>query len=63
MKSSLITTTLSWRVPGPPGWGLGMGLMTTPQKNVVTKPWRRPRPAQDCSTSKEEVMDNKCCMN
>jgi len=24
--------------PGPPGWGLGVRLTTSPQKKIVTKP-------------------------
>jgi hypothetical protein len=27
---------------------------STPEKFIVTKPWRRPRPLQGCSATKEE---------
>ena len=30
--------------PGPPGWGLGVRLTTSPRKKlIVTKPYRKPR--------------------
>jgi hypothetical protein len=36
---------------------LGVGANdSTPEKFTVTKPWRRPRPTQDCSASKEEEL-------
>jgi hypothetical protein len=28
----------------------------TPERFTVTKPWRRPRPTQGCSGSKEELV-------
>jgi hypothetical protein len=34
---------------------MGMGLTTPPQKNIVTKPRRSPRPTQGCSASKVGV--------
>jgi hypothetical protein len=42
-------------VPGHPGWGVGRrAKYLTPENFTVAKQWRRPRPTQGCSTSKEE---------
>jgi hypothetical protein len=43
-------------VPGSPGWGGRMDNDPTPEKFTVTKPWRKPRPTQDCSPSKDDKL-------
>jgi hypothetical protein len=44
-------------VPGPPGCGLGVRLITPPRENLLQnlqKLWKRPRPTESCNAGKEE---------
>ena len=43
--------------PGPPGWGLGMRLTTSPYKKkiLLRNLKRRPRPTQSCRADDDEL--------
>ena len=46
--------------PGPPGWGLGMRLTTSPRKKKLLRNLkRRPRPTQACRADDDDDIFSK----
>jgi len=46
--------------PGPPGWGLGMRLTTSPCKKILLRNLkRRPRPTQGCRADADDDQKKK----